>query len=152
MANTVPNGNIGRTVSSNSYCQQQHVIVTAGCSSRCTGAGPFTLTISPGLYANNWGNHGANTTAVWWVFPVQYVGLENFTIDHSATSSSAGITFYDCSNCWAKNIRSIQVNNEHFLLFNGSRDEVRASHIFRSKNATSQSYGILLFPNADSLI
>jgi hypothetical protein len=155
MANTVSNGEIGRTVGGSggySYSQQQRVIVTAGCSTTCSGAGPFTLTISPGLYANNWGNHGANTTAVWWVFPSEYVGIENMTIDHTNTTSSAGNTFWNCSNCWVKNIRDIKVNNEHVLIYNSSRDEVRDSYFFETKNFASQSYGILLYPASDCLI
>jgi len=155
MANTVTNGNVGRTVGGSggfSYSQQQRVIVTAGCSTTCTGAGPFTLTIAPGLYANNWGNHGANTTAAWWVFPSEYVGIENMTIDHTNTTSTAGNAFWNCSNCWVKNIRDIKVNNEHVLIYNSSRDEVRDSYFFETKNFASQSYGILLFPASDCLI
>jgi hypothetical protein len=151
MANTVGNGNIGRNYSGQSHSQQQRVVVTAGCASTCTGAGPFTLTISPGLYANNWGGTG-RTTGAWFVKPVRYVGVENMTIDHSNTSSSAGMTFYDCSQCWVKNVRSLKVNNEHVLIYNGSRVEVRDSYFYGVLTAQSQSYGILLFPASDCLV
>ena len=39
--------------------QAQNVRVIGGCSSACSGAGPFILTDQPGFYTGNWGTTGA---------------------------------------------------------------------------------------------
>jgi hypothetical protein len=163
MSDGVSNGNVGRIfTSSGGNCisagtkgpcipraQMQHVRVTAGCSSACTGSGPFTLTVSPGLYANNWGGGGSKTGTVggpgiWFGKGISLVGVEQMTLDHSSTSASAGLTFYFCDQCWVRDIRSIKSNNQHVLTYDSSRCEIRDSYFFGTMNSVAQSYGILL--------
>ena len=125
------------------YSQEQYVTGTGGCSSSCKGTGPFTLTISPGLYANNW--RASQAPGAWWVSPMAtMIGVENLTIDNSNSSSRGNFAFYNCSQCWVKNIRSISGNRNHIWYFQSARGEIRDSYFFGTKNGSNQSYGIEL--------
>jgi hypothetical protein len=148
-----PGGQIGREISGTYYSQEQAVTVTAGCSTACTGTGPFTLTISPGLYGKAW-----NTAAVgvWWGKGQNYLGLESFTVNASSVagdSSYKGITqFESVNNGWVKNVRSIEANRNHVWILNSAHIEVRDSYFYGSSSGGSQSYGIEFFPGFDSLV
>jgi hypothetical protein len=146
---------IGRILGGIPRAQQQRVTVTAGCATACTGSNGgtgFTLTISPGLYANNWAG-GGKTPGIWFAKGKQYIGLENLTLDHSGNPTvNGGVGFMNCRGCWVKNVRSIKVNKEHVLFYGGSRNEVRDSYFFQTMHYASQSYGIDLYPSNDCLI
>jgi hypothetical protein len=82
--------------------QQQLVKVTSISGS---GSGPYTVGISPGLYAGNWAS--GNSPGAWWAsHPVQNDAVENISLDH--TGGGDGITFFNCQGCWVKGIRSIR--------------------------------------------
>jgi hypothetical protein len=137
----------GRTISGNNHAQQQFVFVTA-----VSGSGPYTVTLAaPGLYMNNWSEGGAftgNQIGAWWPGMVQGVGIENLTLDHSSSGSAvAGVVFYDCYNCWVKNVRSI-VNpsgsfsgRNHIWLYQSAFDTVRDSYFFGT-HGNEEAYGI----------
>jgi len=148
--------NTGRYINGVSWAQMQHVRVTAGCASACNGAGPYTLTISPGLYANNWGHLGAGTTGAYFLKPVNHVGVENLSLDATScpddASCQSGITFFDCDQCWRKNVVTINTRRNHTWNVNSTRIEIRESYMFGVKNAASQSYGIENAPCDDCLI
>jgi hypothetical protein len=151
--------NTGRLIGGASWAQMQHVTVASipgSCGSVCTGAGPFTITIDQGLYANNWGHLGAGTTGAYMLQPVNHIGVENLTIDAvncpDDASCQSGITFFDCDECWRKNVVSIDTRRNHTWFVNARRGEVRDSYFFGVKNAASQSYGVELAPCDDCLI
>jgi hypothetical protein len=90
--------------------QQQIVKVTS-----ITGSGPYTVGISPGIYAHNW--QSSHSPQAWWASsPVLNVGIENLSIDSTGDNSTCGsgggscadpILFFNCENCWVKGVRSI---------------------------------------------
>ena len=149
----VVGGQIGREIGGRFYSQQQYVLVTAGCATPCVGSGPFTLTISPGLYANNW-NGGGRTTGVWFTKPAVNNGVENLSIDASAVPRTFrnNIAFINCRGCWVRNVRSYQARSAHVVAVSSARDEVRDSYFFGTLNAATESYGIETYPAGDSLI
>ena len=151
---TQGNHDIGRIIGGVAYSQQQQVVVVSGCSSPCSGAGPFTLTITPGLYANNW--HGAGRPlGVWFVKPTRTLGVQGLTINNGGDATGGrwgGIVFYNCYGCWVTNVRSTNSNRNHIWIYNSARDEVRDSYFFGTLNAASQSYGVEEFPAHDTLI
>jgi hypothetical protein len=82
--------------------QQQIVTVTSITGS---GSGPYTVGISPGLYAPNWAS--GNSPGAWWASSPEYnVGVESLSIDNTADGNS-GILFFNCQGCWVKGVRSI---------------------------------------------
>jgi hypothetical protein len=134
-------GSGGRTIGGVDYNQQQIVTVTGGCSTACTGSGPFTVTISPGLRANNW--RSSQTPGVWWGAWITGVGVENMTLDHSSSSGeSTGLIFFNCNQCWVKNIRSINSNRNHIWIWESIQDVVRDSYFHGTQHGVEQSYGI----------
>lgn len=132
----------GRRIGGIDYEQNQYVQVTAGCASPCSGKGPFTLTITPGLYANNWASAGRGV-GLFFLKPTSYLGIENLTVDATtSTSTGAVIGMVNCANCWAKNVRTINSQRSHVWVQFSPRSEVRDSYFFGTKGGVSQSYGI----------
>lgn len=83
--------------------QQQVVNVTS-----ITGTGPYTIGISPGIYADNWDGGATGLLdqkpQAWWSSsPVADVGFENFSIVPSS-STYAALWWRNCTGCWAKGI------------------------------------------------
>ena len=135
-----PSGN-GRLIGGVEYSQQQFLYVVSGCASACSGGGPFTLTVSPPIYANNWDGHLA--AGGWFVPQIHKIGFENLTIDGSNLPGGGyNISFYNCEQCWVKNVRSLSGGRAHLNVFMSPRNEVRDSYFFGTKAGSNQSYGI----------
>jgi hypothetical protein len=81
--------------------QLQTVYTTA-----VSGRGPYTVTISPGLYMDNWTSRNSPTAVV---ITITYAGIgwEDLSVDFTGSSSVAGISMADCYDCWYKGIRVI---------------------------------------------
>jgi Right handed beta helix region len=147
----------GRVISGTYWVEEQFVRVVSGCSSACNGSGPYTITISPGLYANNWNQgDGAGKTGVWFTKPISKVGIENMTVDDTtcpdAINCESGVTFFDVDGGWVKNVIILNTRRNHIWLANSSHMEVRDSYLYGTKNGESQSYGVEFFPAGDSLV
>lgn len=128
--------------------QSQQVTVT-GCGTTTPGASctGTTVTISPGLYAPNWS--AAQTPQGWYssTLPVSGVGIENLSVDYSALGDQqAGIMFSNASQCWVRNLRSINAvaanaaTRKHVLMWQSSHITVRDSYFYGS-SPTSEGYG-----------
>ena len=136
----------GRTISGAIHSQPQLVYVTA-----VSGSGPYTATISPGLYANNW--RSAQNPGAWWPGYVSGDGIENMTFDHtSSTSVQSGIYFYNAYQSWVKNVRDINSKRNHVWLYQSGRIVVRDSYFYGTQNAAEESYGIEFWITSDDLI
>ena len=130
------NGGFART----NRGQQQLVTVTA-----ISGAGPYTVTITPGLYMPNWAS--GKTPQAWWASsPVQNEGIENLSLDYTAAEptqgSGVGLFVFNCSGCWAKGIRSISPGRSHIQIQVGSKITVQDSYFYLTAGHTSTSYGV----------
>jgi hypothetical protein len=115
---------LGRTISGVDYSQQQFVRITAISGN--------VVTISPSLYMNNW--RSTQTPKAWWTgSQITMVGIENLTVDNtgSGTGVASGIYFYDCYQCWVKNIKSIKGSHPRQLLL---RDAERCSRKLWGRN------------------
>ncbi len=107
--------------------------------------------ISPGLYMPNW--RASQTPGAWWATsPTTGVGVEDLSLDHTASNDQAGIMIFNCSGCWVSGVRSITSNRSHVWMYYSNRIEVRQSYFFGTLNDMSESYGVETFPSADSLI
>jgi parallel beta-helix repeat protein len=74
----------GRTIGGIAYSQQQEVIITGVTG---TGTGPYTVTISNGVFPNN--IRASQTPGAWWFLPTQQVshdGTENLTVVHGVSA------------------------------------------------------------------
>jgi len=146
-------GSPGRTINGVDYNQIQMAQVTAGCSSLCTGAGPFTITISPGLYSPNW--RSGQTPGAWWAGSyIHDAGVENLS-DDATLDTTAGVSNVQMSNAyntWATGCRLIrQSHRAQVRLVPCAHCTVQNNYLFGA-NATDQAYGIETFIAADDLM
>jgi hypothetical protein len=139
----------GRVIGGIIHSQVQVVQVTAGCSVACTGAGPFTVTISPGLYSPNWS--GSSSPGVWWLSMVQYAGLENLSINTSG-GSEENIGVFNAYNCWVTGVRSVSSQRAHVWIVDAAHTTIQNNYFYGTLNAQSQSYGIEQDLTSDNLI
>ena len=147
-------GSFGQTISGVNYSQLQAVQVTAGCASKCTGAGPFTITITPGLYGINWAS--ARHTYAWWPNPmVQYSGIENLSMDGTNAGMSDNgslINLLNAANCWVSGVAGLYGSRNHIGLNQGAHLTVQNSYFYQTNNSQSLSYGVELELVSASLI
>jgi hypothetical protein len=131
----------------------QIVQVVSGCASACTGAGPFTVTITPGLYSLKW-NTSQSPGAWWSANNMQNSGIENLSIDSTAvgTASESAIWMHGAFNCWVLNVRSISPNRNHVWFWGSAHDTVQSSYFFGTQSTTSQAYGVESFISSDNLV
>ena len=109
------------------------------------------VTISPGLYMPNW--RSSQNPQAWWPNTViKSSGIEDLSLDHTASDESAGIVMMNAYNCWVKDVRSLNSNRSHVRLYQTSASVIRDSYFYGTKNAASQSYGIEGYQGSDNLI
>jgi len=123
--------------------QQQIVTVTAINGSQ--------VTISPGLYMPNW-RSSQNPGAWWATSQASMIGVEDMSLDHSASNANYGVGIKNCNNCWVRGIRSLNANRAHVHIQTSPRAVVRDSYFYGTLNAATQSYGVEGFTSSDSLI
>jgi hypothetical protein len=125
--------------------QQQIVNVTS-----ISGSGPYTVGITPGIYATNW--QASHSPAAWWATnPVQGDGVENISLDH--TNGGDGITFFNCTGCWARSIRSVRSSTTgtgwyHVGFAICNHCEVRDSYFY---GYSGDAYGVGAYVASDIL-
>jgi hypothetical protein len=148
-----PSDAIGRNVNGGRRQIFQAVKVVSGCASSCTGPGPFTITISPGLYL---AADAGMSPGIWWPNGVTSDGLENLTMDQTSVPSNSGwggITIYDCFACWVNGVREVAGNLNHVWLFQSSQTTIQNSYFFGTHSGGGiESYGIESYLASNNLI
>jgi hypothetical protein len=137
-------GSFGRTVGGVQYSQEQVVIVT--------GVNGNTYTITPGVYANN--IRSSQSPGAWWNSGLlTSSGIENLTLNHSNSSVISGEVFYDCYQCWMKNVRSLNSGRNHIWIIQSSEVVIRDNYIFGVQSGGGEeSYGAEAMESSDCLI
>jgi len=150
---TSSSNGIGRNVNGSRRQIFQIVKVVSGCSSACTGAGPFTITITPGLYL---AADSGMSPGIWWPNGVSSNGLDNLTLDQTSVPSNSGwggITFYDCFGCWVHGVREIDANLNHVWLFQSSQGTIENSYFYGTHSGGGiESYGVESYMASNNLI
>ena len=117
-----------------------------------------SITIEPGLYYSNW--RAARNPGAWWS-PAEYitgVGLEDFTIDFSASGSAQSIVFYHTYKCWMKNVRTVidgtgtAGQTRHIFISLATNNTFRDSYFYGVRSAVSTNYGIEFVAASDTLV
>lgn len=150
---SIEGGSPGRTINGVEHSQVQVVKVTAGCSTACTGAGPFTLTISPGLYGTNWSS-SKTPGAFWTTAPLVNAGVENMTINNQTGTGDNGstINFMNAFNCWVSGVASLHGGRAHVWITDGAHITIQNSYFYQTQDAASQSYGVEEDIASDNLV
>jgi hypothetical protein len=108
------------------------------------------VTITPGVYMPNW--TAAKSPQAWWGDTISYSGVEDMSLDHSASDQLGGITFFNCVGCWVKGVRSLYSNKGHVRAYLSTQSTVRDSYFYGTKMASSMSYGVEWFGASDILV
>jgi len=135
------NGGFART----NRGQMQIVTVTS-----VSGKGPYTVGISPGLQMPNW--NGCNASGgcapqAWWATsPIQNMGIENMSMNFSASEPSqgngVGVEILNCSGCWLKGVAGIAPGRSDVFPVLSTYITVQDSYFFKTAGHTSVSYGV----------
>ena len=127
-------------------------ITTLGAA--CSGTN-VAVGVYPALDMPNWSSTKA--PQAWWASnPIQAVGIEDMSLDHSASlttvGTGAGIAFFNALNGWVKGVRSIASSRAHVQSNYSARITVRDSYFFLAVYSTSTSYGFECETGSDNLI
>jgi hypothetical protein len=134
--NTTSNNHDGRVISGIPHSQQQVVFTTAVSGS---GSGPYTVTISPGVYFTN--VRSGQAPGAWWSAGRSNDGVENLEIDGSALGLN-NITMYGCYQCWVAGVTSVKAARADVLILLSYQDTIRNNYFFQAQSTESDSYGV----------
>jgi hypothetical protein len=106
-----------------------------------SGTGPYTIGVKPGLFMPNW--RASQSPAAWWMNSVASGnGVEDLSVINNGAQSGSNISFGNVRDSWIKNVRSVNAERSHVLLYGALRATIRDSYFFGVQHAGSQSYGI----------
>ncbi len=130
---------------------QSQIATVTGIS----GSGPYTVTISPGLYMPNWAS--SHSPQAWWASnPIENVGVQNLSIDMTNAGYGAGygigVEFFNALNGWVQGVRGIDSSRAHVEAQYSARITVRNSYFYLTQFAASISYGFECLDGSDELI
>jgi hypothetical protein len=138
-------GNPGRIVGGIARQQVQIVKVTAINGNQ--------FTISPGLYAPNWSS--SKSPGAWWPDEtIQNSGLEDLSVDASASDGMANVSMYNAANVWVTGTRQIR----NCACQRSIIQTAPASHVtiqnnyFYGTSGHSQNYGVESYISSDNLV
>lgn len=132
---------------STANCSQQQVVKVTSIS----GSGPFTVGISPGLYAPNW-RSGQSPVAWWASSTLTNVGLENLSLDNSSNGNQSAIIAINVANCWVSGVRSLDAGRAHVRLEDASHCTVTNNYFYQGQSHAQQSYGVEYLTASDNLV
>jgi len=140
-------GSFGRVISGVGWNEEQFVQVTS-----ISGTGPYTVGISPGVYATNIGVRSKSPGAWWTGAQVQFTGIENMTLSYP-TSATSGIAYYNATNSWIQNVRSLGTESirNHVWLFEANHITVQNNYFFHCGPA-DDTYVIEYNMTSDNLV
>jgi len=142
----------GRFIAGATHSEQQLVYVSAVSGS---GSGPYTVTISPGVFFTN--IRSGQSPGAWWFAVLKNVGIENLTINGDTMSSGsptsyANIGFQQCYQCWAKNVANIYAGRDAITLYESFQNVVRDGYFYGSTGSHSDSYSIEWAESSNDLV
>jgi hypothetical protein len=73
------------------------------------------------------------------------IGIEAVTVDATndgGGSSHGGVTFFNCFQCWEKNVRSINGSRNHAWIQYSMQTQIESNYLSGQKGSHSKSYGI----------
>jgi len=119
---------------------------------RVTAINGNSVSITPGLYMPNW--RAGQSPGAWWTTaaPISGIGIEDLTLDHTASGAMSGVFLTNVRDSWMRNVRGIYSNRATVWLYGTKNVTIRDSYFFGTANSASQSYGIETEHTSDALI
>jgi hypothetical protein len=126
------------------YCSQEQSVLVTACSPSCNNSGSTVLTISPGLYMNNW--RSSQSTGAWWASTTGYqMGVEDLSADlTSTTPGTSTVVMMNCYQCWTSGIRSIMAARNHIYAYGCNQCQIQYNYMYQSTGHASVSYAVEL--------
>jgi hypothetical protein len=139
----------GRVISGTDYSEQELTVIQSVSGS---GSGPYTVTISPGVYFNN--VRSGQSPGAWWASGnITLDGLEAVTLDHSTdTSTSKGSQISWCYQCWFKNVRYIDCLGNCVYMSYDVAPVVRDSYFYGAQSYGSGVYTVQFTETSGALV
>jgi hypothetical protein len=100
----------------------------------------------------NW--RAAQSPAAWWSdsLPITGSGVEDLSMDHSASSAIGGVHVFNGNGIWVKNVRSLNAHAKHVWMYQSVHTTVRDSYFYGTQAAASDSYATDTYTGGDQLI
>jgi len=115
-----------------------------------TAVNGSNVTISSPIYMPNF--RSGQSPQAWTYTPLLNSGIENLSVDGTSSGGASNIILFNTWQCWIKGVRSINPLHYHATLFEAAHSAVRDSYFFLTQGAATESYGIQLQVDADTLI
>jgi hypothetical protein len=107
---------------------QLEAALATACSPSCGNAGPTTVTIDVPLMHPQWSS--SQTPQAWLIQPSQYVGVQNLSIDASATQDTAGVSFYNVANFWSQGVAVLHSYNIGIWVEQSVHGNIQSNYVF----------------------
>jgi hypothetical protein len=107
--------------------QLEAVMVTA-CSPSCGNSGSTVVTIDRPLMHPQWSS--GQTPQAWIIQPAQYVGVQNLSIDGSATTDTGGVSFYNVANFWCQGVSVLHSYNIGIWVEQSVHGIIQSNYVF----------------------
>ena len=102
---------------------------------------------APGLYAPNW--RSGQSPQVWIVQPIIQAGLENLSVDSSASGNN-GFFVWNGYQCWSSGVRYVDSGKSAIFFFQNAHAVAQSNYIYDSQD--SDPYGIQFEIQSDALV
>jgi hypothetical protein len=111
-----------------------------------------TVTFAPGLYASNW--RSSQSPGAWWsnTAPIQQVGIEDLTLNHTNSPALSGVFVTNARDWWIRNVRGVFSDRATVWVYGATRGTIRDSYFYGTQGAESRSYGIETDLSSDILV
>lgn len=109
--------------------QLEAAMVTA-CSPACGGSGSTTVTIDRPLMHPQWAS--GQTPQAWLIQPAMYVGVQNLSIDGSATQDTGGVSFYNDAYFWCSGVAVLHSYNIGIWVEQSVHGLIQSNYVFDS--------------------
>jgi hypothetical protein len=100
-----------------------------------------TVMLAEGIYMPNW-RSSQSPQAYWPSTTITRVGVEDLSIDNSGSSAQSAVMFASASNSWEKNVRSLNINRAHVMLWVCAHISVISNYFYGTQSSTTVEYGI----------
>ncbi|HEX4425963.1 MAG TPA: hypothetical protein VH079_11215 [Terriglobales bacterium] len=114
-----------------------------------TNVSSGTVTLATGLKHPNW--NSSRTPQAWFFTPITNAGVENLSIDSSATSSALyGISVFNSMNVWVRGVRVVKANISPVAFFDSSHFTVQDNYFYEAQS--TDDFGVHLTVTSDGLV
>jgi len=120
---------------------------------RVTAVNGDTYTIDPPLYSPNW--RAGQSPAVWWASTlIENAGVEDLSVDATASGGTTNVTMVNAANDWVKGVRLVrtcQCQRDLVELTDAAHCTIEQDYLFGTQGK-SVNYGIESYVASDNLV